>query len=119
MKDILNLFFPYRLIGSLIKDPIFCRHKMKYWDMKWNVDDSAGSYHRKFDGKIWKGIFCECQKCGVQKKKSIKVGQWGKWENHRFTPTSNGIIEVEIYTYGTETKRQKINKLINEILLKK
>jgi hypothetical protein len=91
---------------------------MRYFDMKWSVDDSAGSYHRRFDGKIWKGIFCECQKCGVQKKKSMKVGKWGKWENYRFTPTSNGIIEVEIYTYGTETKRQKRDRLINEILSK-
>ena len=118
MKNILNLFFPYRLIGSLFKDPFFCRHRMKYFDMKWSVDDSAGLYHRRFDGKVWKKTFCECQKCGVQKRKSMMVGKYGKWENHRFTPTSDGVIEVEIFSYGTETKRQKRDRLINEILSK-
>lgn len=118
MKDFLNILFPYRLIGSLFKDPFFCRHRMKYFDMKWSVDDSAGSYHRRFDGKIWKGIFCECQKCGVQKKKSMMVGKYGKWENSKFTPTLNGIIEVEIFLSGSETKRQKRDRLINEILSK-
>jgi hypothetical protein len=118
MKDFLNILFPYRLIGSLFKDPFFCRHRMKYFDMKWSVDDSAGLYHRRFDGKVWKKTFCECQKCGVQKRKSMMVGKYGKWENHRFTPTSDGVIEVEIFSYGTETKRQKRDRLINEILSK-
>jgi hypothetical protein len=119
MKDILNLFFPYRLIGSLIKDPIFCRHKMKYWDMMWVVEKDADFFFRTFQGKIWKQTFCQCEKCGVQKRKSMKVGEWGKWKNHSFETTTNGIIEVEIAPYGRETKSQKRNRLINEILLKK
>jgi hypothetical protein len=117
MKEFINLFFSYRIIGSLLKDPIFCRHRMKYWDMKWFVDsDHSDPNYRRFNGKVWKNTFCECQKCGVQKRKSMKVGDWGKWKNHSFTPTSNGIIEVEIYPYGPETKRQKRDRLINEIL---
>lgn len=120
MKNILNLFFPYTAIVSLLKDPIFCRHKMKYFDMVWFVDDEcySDSNFNKFNGKVWKDTFCECQKCGVQKKKSMKVGQCGKWKNYRFTPTSNGIIEVEIAPYGRETKRQKRDRLINKILSK-
>jgi hypothetical protein len=48
----------------------------------------------------------------------MMVGKYGKWENFKFTPTSNGVIEVEIYSYGSETKRQKRDRLINEILSK-
>jgi hypothetical protein len=93
---------------------------MKYWDMEWLVDTDNHSdpNYRRFNGKVWKNTFCECQKCGVQKRKSMKVGEWGKWKNHSFTPTSNGIIEVEIFSSGSETKRQKRNRLINEILSK-
>jgi hypothetical protein len=119
MKDFLNILFPYRLIGSLFKDPFFCRHRMKYFDMKFIVDDDADFYlTQRFNGKVFKGTLCQCQKCGVQKKKSMMVGKYGKWENHSFTPTSNGVIEVEIYQYGSETKRQKRDRLINEILSK-
>jgi hypothetical protein len=48
----------------------------------------------------------------------MMVGKYGKWENSKFTPTSNGIIEVEIFSSGSETKRQKRDRLINEILSK-
>ena len=117
MKEIISLFFPaYRAIVSLLKDPIFCRHEMKYWDMKWIVDYEPGFFHRRFDGKVWENIFCECQKCGAQKKKSMMAGKFGKWENYRFTPTSSSVIEVEVAPYDKETKRQKRDRLISEIL---
>lgn len=117
MKEILKHLLPYSLIESLIGNPIFCRHRMKFFDMKWIVDeDFDKGYHRRFDGKVWENIFCECQKCGVQKKKSMMAGKFGKWENFKFTPTSNGVIEVEIYDVGKETKRQKRDRLISEIL---
>ena len=46
MKEIISLFFPaYRAIASLLKDPIFCRHEMKYWDMKWIVDYEPGFFY--------------------------------------------------------------------------
>ena len=43
-------------------------------------------------------------------------GKFGKWENYRFKPTSNGVIEVEIVPYDKETKRKKRDRLIAEIL---
>jgi len=119
MKEFLKILFHYNLIGYLFKDPFFCRHRMRYFDMKFIVDDDSDFYlAQRFNGKVFKGTLCECQKCGVQKKKSMMVGKYGKWENHCFTPTSNGVIEVEIYQYGSETKRQKRDRLINEILSK-
>ena len=117
---IFHIIFPFitifeNLIVSL--RPYFCKHQMRYWDMKWFVDsDHSDPNYRRFNGKVWKNTFCECQKCGVQNRKSMKVGEWGKWKNHIFTPTSNGIIEVEIYPYGSETKRQKRHKLLSELL---
>ncbi len=119
MKEILKHLLPYSLIESLIGNPIFCRHRMKFFDMKWIVDEDADKdYHRRFNGKVFKSAFCECQKCGVQKRKSMMVGKFGKWENFKFTPTSSGVIDVEIYEVGKETKKQKRDRLINEILLK-
>ena len=118
MKEILKHLLPYLLIEAIIGNPIFCRHRMKFFDMKWIVDDELNFYHRRFNGKVFKSAFCECQKCGVQKRKSMMAGKWGKWENFKFTPTSSGVIDVEIYEVGKETKRQKRDRLINEILLK-
>jgi hypothetical protein len=90
---------------------------MKFFDMKWIVDEDVDKdYHRRFNGKIFKSTFCECQKCGVQKKKSMMAGKFGKWENYRFTPTSSSVIEVEVAPYDKETKRQKRDRLISEIL---
>jgi hypothetical protein len=48
----------------------------------------------------------------------MMAGKWGKWENFGFVPTSSGVIDVEIYDAGKETKKQKRDRLINEILSK-
>lgn len=122
INKIFNIIIPIDRYKEIFLDlkPLFCRHEMKFWDMKWFVDtdDHSDPNYRRFNGKIWKNTFCECKKCGVQKRKSMKVGEWGKWKNYYFEPTDDGIIEVEILQYGAETKKQKRDRLINDFLKK-
>ena len=83
--------------------------------MIWLVDDED---LKRFEGKVWKETFCECQKCGAQKRKSMKVGEFGKWVNCAFETNEDGFVEIEINKYGSETKRQKRDRLIYDILKK-
>ena len=97
--------------------PIFCRHQMRYWDMKWYMDDKNSRHYSDWNGKIWKDVFCECQKCGTKYKMSMKPKEWGSWNKSNFTPTTNNFIEVEIFEFGhSETKRQKRDRIINSLL---
>ena len=95
---------------------LFCRHQMRSWDMKWFVEDEKSDFYHRFNGKIWQNIFCECQKCGVKYKKSLLVGKFGKWERSNFTPTSKSYIEVEIIESGKESKRQKRDRILRDLL---
>jgi hypothetical protein len=119
INKILNLFIPIQLFKDTyeILKPSLCRHEMRYWDMKWFVDteDYSDPNYVRFNGKVWRNTFCECQKCGIQKRMSMKVGEWGKWKNHPFDKTDNGVIEVEILQYGAETKRQKRDRILKEL----
>ena len=114
MKEFLKTLFP--IFYSLIKSPIFCRHNMKYYDMKWYVDDENNFLYKKFNGRVVKNVLCHCQKCDVKYKKSLSVGDYGKWKRFDFNPTNNSYIEVELHEVGKETKSQKRDRLINEIL---
>ena len=98
-------------------NPLVCRHKMLYFDMVWFVDtdDKSDPNYKRFNGKVWKNSFCECQKCGVQKRKSMKVGEWGKWINCEFKLNQDLKVEVEILQYGAETKQQKRDKKLTEL----
>lgn len=115
---ILNSIIPIDRIRNILIDmkPLLCRHDMIYFDMKWIVEDED---LKRFDEKVWKDTFCECQKCGVQKRKSMKVGEWGKWINCKFETNENSYVEIEINKYGSETKRQKRDRLIDDILKNK
>ena len=96
--------------------PLVCSHEMKYFDMVWFVDtdDKSDPNYKRFNGKVWKDSFCECQKCGVQKRKSMKVGEWGKWINCEFKLNQDLQIDDEILPYG-ETKQQKRDRILNEL----
>jgi hypothetical protein len=95
---------------------LFCRHQMRGWDMKWFVEDETSYFYDRFNGKVWKDVFCQCQKCGVKYKKSLLVGKFGKWERSNFTPTNNSYIEVEIIESGKESKRQKRDRILRDLL---
>ncbi len=117
MKIIYFIFPIITIFEKLIIDlrPYFCRHQMRYWDMKWIVTDRK-SHIYKFDGKVWSDSFCQCQKCGVKYYKVYKVKLWGEWEKSDFTPTKTNVIEVEIFEFGKMSKSQKRDKLLSELL---
>lgn len=119
INKIFNIIIPIDRYKEIFLDlkPLFCRHEMKFWDMKWFVDtdDHSDPNYRRFNGKIWKNTFCECKKCGVQKRKSMKVGEWGKWINCDFKLNKDLEVEVEILPYGGETKQQKRDRILNEL----
>lgn len=96
LKQILHAIFPFKLILDLINSPIFCSHVMKYWDMKLIVEDESSHTYRKFNDKVFKETFCQCVKCGIQKKKSMMVGEWNEWKTTRFIPTDSDTIEIKV-----------------------
>jgi hypothetical protein len=116
---IINIIIPIGRFKESILDfkPLVCRHKMLYFDMVWFVDtdDKSDPNYKRFNGKVWNNSFCECQKCGVQKRKSMKVGEWGKWINCDFKLNKDLEVEVEILPYGGETKQQKRDRILNEL----
>jgi hypothetical protein len=116
---IINIIIPIDRFKEsiLFFKPLVCRHKMLYFDMVWFVDtdDKSDPNYKRFNGKVWKDSFCECQKCGVQKRKSRKVGEWGKWINCDFKLNKDLEVEVEILPYGGETKQQKRDRILNEL----
>ena len=48
----------------------------------------------------------------------MKVGELGKWLNCYFKANKDLEVEVEILPYRGETKKQRRDKLINDILKK-
>lgn len=114
----LGVYFLYSSVKSIIKSPFLCRHRMIFYDMKWVVDPESKRFYDKFNGKIWKDTFCECQKCGVKKRMIMLPKRWSEWENSYFETPKNGVVEVEIFEMGTETKSQKRDRKINNLLSK-
>jgi hypothetical protein len=94
---------------------LFCRHQMKYWDVKYMVDEEVGGYiFKQFNGRIEKKKYCQCQKCGVKKK----IGLNRKWIKYEFNIPSNSYVLVEVYEFGKETKRQKRDRILSDIGIK-
>lgn len=90
---------------------------MRYWDMKWYMSNPNSPHYDSFNGKIWKDAFCQCQKCGSKYRMNMMPKKWGEWKKSDFTPTKNTFIEVEIFEFGhAETKRERRDKIINQIL---
>lgn len=114
----LGVYFLYSSVKSIIKSPFFCRHRMIFYDMKWVVDPESKRFYEMFNGKIWRDSFCECQKCGVKKRMIRLPDRWGEWKNYYFETPKNGYVEVEIFEMGTETKSQRRDRKINNLLSK-
>jgi hypothetical protein len=110
-----GIYSLYSLVKSIIKSPFFCRHRMIFYDMIWVVDPESKKFYDRCNGKIWKNSFCECQKCGVKKRMIMLPGRWGEWKNYYFETPKNGVVKVEIGD-GTETKSQKRDRIINNLL---
>ncbi len=116
--SLLSILFPVNIFHNLYEQlrPYFCKHKMRYWDMKFIVDcdDVNDPIYQKFNGMIWNDSFCQCQKCGVKMKRNYLPKQ-KMWKKSNFTTNKTNIIEVEVFQFGRETKRQKRDRLLNKL----
>ena len=114
-----NILYPFVHIFATLKDNFrkyFCRHQMRYWDMKWIVEDKNSHIYERFNDKVWPDSFCQCQKCGIKYKRIYLPKKWGEWKKSDFKPNKTNVIEVEIYEFGTMSKKQKRDRLIENIL---
>jgi hypothetical protein len=116
LKIVLNFFLPIRLIKKILENPVFCKHNITYYDMKLVVTDIDHHLYRKVNGYIFRGHLLHCKKCGIKKKKGTKVGEWGEWKSYDFEIPKSGIVEVEIIPFGSETKRQKRDRILRNLL---
>jgi hypothetical protein len=114
MRYIFPFISTFKILIESLK-PYFCRHQMRYWDMKWRVDDKKSHFYKKFNGILWTDSFCECQKCGVKYSKVYRALEFG-WEKSDFTPTKGNVIEVEIFEFGKMSKSQKRENTLNDLL---
>jgi len=118
--SVLSILFPVSVFTNLISElkPYFCKHSMRYWDMKWYVEDESSHFYEKFNGKVWPDSFCQCQKCGVKYRKIYLPKKWGEWKRSDFTTSKTKTIEVEIFEFGKESKSQKRERLLNKLGIK-
>ncbi len=116
--SILSILFPVYIFHNLYEQlkPYFCKHRMRYWDMKIIIDSNYVNdpIYQKFNNVVWADSFCQCQKCGVKFRRNYLPKQ-KMWEKSDFTPNKTNIIEVEVFQYGQETKRQKRDRLLNKL----
>ncbi len=117
--SVLSILFPVHIFTNLYEQlrPYFCKHRMRYWDMKIIIDSNYVNdpIYQKFNNVVWADSFCQCQKCGVKFRRNYLPKQ-KMWKKSDFTPNKTNVIEVEVFQYGQETKRQKRDRLINQIL---
>ena len=95
---------------------LFCRHDMRFWDMKFYMDNPNSPHYTELNNKVWNRAFCECQKCGKKYRMSLAFGKFGDWERSDFETTNKSYILVDIYEPGYESIRQKRDKKINDII---
>ncbi len=116
--SILSILFPVNIFYNLYEQlrPYFCKHRMRYWDMKIIIDSNYVNdpIYQKFNNVVWTDSFCECQKCGVKFRRNYLPKQ-KMWKKSNFTTNKTNIIEVEVFQYGQETKRQKRDRLLNKL----
>lgn len=103
----------YESISVLTKQT-FCNHNYRFWKMKMLVYNKKSNL-RHLDGREmlkWR----KCNKCGKKQELSMIPGEW-KWKKtYRNLPDNKNVIDVEIRQLGEETKSEKRDRLINQIL---
>ncbi len=116
--SLLSILFPVHIFTNLYEQlrPYFCKHRMRYWDMKIIIDSNYVNdpIYQKFNNVVWTDSFCECQKCGVKFRRNY-LPKGEMWKKSNFTTNKTNIIEVEVFQYGQETKRQKRDRLLNKL----
>ncbi len=89
-----------------------CKHTWRYWNVRLHSDRS------NIEGKVlprWR----KCNVCHKQEKTKMTPGDW-KWvKSTKQLPNDTDIVDVNVRAIGEpETKQEKRNRLINNILKK-
>jgi hypothetical protein len=94
---------------------MFCDHVYQTWDMRFDASESEKL--KRLHGDTFKNAFRKCVKCDKQAESlSMIPGQFGWKKTYRGLPKDQTVIDVEIFGFGEETKRQKRDRLIRDIL---
>jgi len=94
---------------------MLCDHVYQTWDMRFDASESEKL--KRLHGDTFKNAFRKCVKCDKQAEAlSMIPGQFGWKKTYRDLPENQTIIDVEIFGFGEETKRQKRDRLIRDIL---
>ena len=94
---------------------MICDHVYQTWDMRFDASESEKL--KRFHGDTFKDAFRKCVKCDKQAEAlSMIPGQFGWKKTYRDLPKNQTIIDVEVFGFGEETKREKRDRLIRDIL---
>ena len=94
---------------------MFCDHVYQTWDMRFDASESEKL--KRLHGDTFKDAFRKCVKCDKQAEAlSMIPGQFGWKKTYRDLPKNQTIIDVEVFGFGEETKREKRDRLIRDIL---
>jgi hypothetical protein len=94
---------------------MLCDHVYQTWDMRFDASESEKL--KRLHGDTFKNAFRKCVKCDKQAEAlSMIPGQFGWKKTYRDLPEDQTIIDVEVFGFGEETKREKRDRLIRDIL---
>lgn len=94
---------------------MLCDHVYQTWDMRFDASESEKL--KRFHGDTFKDAFRKCVKCDKQAEAlSMIPGQFGWKKTYRDLPENQTIIDVKVFGFGEETKREKRDRLIRDIL---
>ena len=94
---------------------MLCDHVYQTWDMRFDASESEKL--KRLHGDTFKNAFRKCVKCDKQAEAlSMIPGQFGWKKTYRNLPEDQTIIDVEVFGFGEETKREKRDRLIRDIL---
>ena len=94
---------------------MFCDHVYQTGDMRFDASESEKL--KRLHGDTFKNAFRKCVKCDKQAEAlSMIPGQFGWKKTYRDLPKNQTIIDVEVFGFGEETKREKRDRLIRDIL---
>lgn len=103
----------YKSISTFTKQT-FCNHDYRFWKMRMVVDNQNSSLKHLHGNEMVK--WRKCDKCGKKQELSMIPGEWHWKTTYNNLPDSTNVIDVEIRQLGEETKSEKRDRLINQIL---
>lgn len=97
---------------------LFCNHNWLFWHTRFIVNNPK-SHIKHLNGKIQYNQFRQCERCGKKQKWKQKF-EGSKWiRTYRKLDINNRTIDMVLKILGEETKADKRDRLIDQILKNK